>query len=829
MATSYNVDDILEEVRRKKEGSKSASRPPSSASGSGKKPGSAFNLSGMTDEFERQEIYKAPVRQSGRSSERGQTPKAERREIDDSVFRPAAVRESFATRTDIPVTTAKNRSSESEKTQVIPAVRSADMDLEQRRQQKVRQFMESSFSTAQREELPEEEDGISSDIAKYFGGMKRAQNAKNPRRAAQALASDNTSAQGRSAAKSAAPASRAGRTAAGDVQRGAKTFDNTERGAGQQTALRQVQQKRQQPREEDTEGEYKRFSDAKEVRRDILAIKRSLSVRLIFTGVCAVMLLYLSLCNLYPLPLLNPICPEVNMKVFLMVNLVILVCSALCANAVIGSGLISLFTFKADGDTPTAICVLAVIAHSVALIMNSSQVYTGESGFYFFIAALALFFNTVGKRMMIIRIEKNFACAAAQGDRVGEYILDNDPLANTMAQGQGFAEASVCYPVKVAFPEKFVKLSYEDSTSESLGRYTSPIFLMFSLGLALVCKLAFGQSFLEAVTIFCVVLCIASPLTSTISNNMPLMRACKKLTGAGGFISGAAAVEMIDDANCVALNANELYPEGSVELHGMKALDEARIDEAIADAASLMNSVDGLLKDAFMGMISGNSGLLKPVSDVNFVTGAGISATVGESQVLIGNRKLLSANGVDIPSLDFEKKYEKGGKKVLYVANSGVATAMLLVSYRPNAKIAEALSRFAKRELSLLVYSTDPNITERKIAADYRYPEEFIRVLPAELHDGFMKLTAPRSRGKAYMMSMASRSIRLQVLSTAIAVKQAITTGTVLQMAGVILGYAMAAFLAFTGSIASMGFGQLAIYQIFWCVACTVIANIKKF
>ena len=39
--------------------------------------------------------------------------------------------------------------------------------------------------------------------------------------------------------------------------------------------------------------------------------------------VLAVLLLYLSLCNLYPIPLLNPICPEVNMQVYLLVNLLL--------------------------------------------------------------------------------------------------------------------------------------------------------------------------------------------------------------------------------------------------------------------------------------------------------------------------------------------------------------------------------------------------------------------------------------------------------------------------------------------------------------------------
>ena len=69
---------------------------------------------------------------------------------------------------------------------------------------------------------------------------------------------------------------------------------------------------------------------------------------------------------------------------------------------------------------------------------------------------------------------------------------------------------------------------------------------------------------------------------------------------------------------------------------------------------------------------------------------------------------------------------------------------------------------------------------------------------------------------------------RLHALALVHSVKQSIVIGTVLQMAGLILGYALTAFLAFSGAIATLGFGQMAIYQLFWAVATIVFSNLKK-
>lgn len=77
-------------------------------------------------------------------------------------------------------------------------------------------------------------------------------------------------------------------------------------------------------------------------------------------------------------------------------------------------------------------------------------------------------------------------------------------------------------------------------------------------------------------------------------------------------------IEDAADVNCILMNATELFPEGSVVLHGIKTFQGTRIDTAIVDAASVICKADSVLRDVFLYIINGRTELLKPVDTVRY-------------------------------------------------------------------------------------------------------------------------------------------------------------------------------------------------------------------
>lgn len=99
------------------------------------------------------------------------------------------------------------------------------------------------------------------------------------------------------------------------------------------------------------------------------------------------------------------------------------------------------------------------------------------------------------------------------------------------------------------------------------------------------------------------------------------------------------AVEELHDTDGVLLRGSDLFPSGSITLHGIRTFEKKPIDEAILNAASVLCSVDNSLTGIFRGMIT-NEKNLKTVESVACEEGKGISAWVDGGRVLIGNRGL---------------------------------------------------------------------------------------------------------------------------------------------------------------------------------------------
>ena len=319
---------------------------------------------------------------------------------------------------------------------------------------------------------------------------------------------------------------------------------------------------------------------------------------------------------------------------------------------------------------------------------------------------------------------------------------------------------------------------------------------------------------------------MGSPLTITLVGSVPLMRATAKLSLDNAYISGYDAVDAFDEVNAVTLNVLELYPSKNVTLNGIKSFAEGRVDEDIVNAASLMVAADGVLKDVFLKVINYKEEMLLPVSELKVFDG-GIYAKVGENPIVIGSRELMNEFEIKCPSADYEHKYVKSGRDILYISVNSEVSAMFVVTYQKSEEAQRNMDKLASREPSLLVVSSDPNLTPERIGHDFDYPEEFIRIIPSDLLDTLNDISSPCERDDALVISCGRLSV-LRMLTSVFSIKKSITTATVLQLAGLVIGYALTAFLAFTGSIQSLGFIQLMIFQIFWALVVIVFPNIKS-
>lgn len=573
--------------------------------------------------------------------------------------------------------------------------------------------------------------------------------------------------------------------------------------------------------------DYGSPEDAPSVAKDISATKVRLWVQLVLLAVLFGVSTYFAIALNQPLPLPEFMFPERDMQTFLGVNLGVMIAAAVVSCTTVGGGLINLFTLKADNDSAIALASVAAIGQGVALVIGHEHMTTPGVHFYFPIVIAGLFFNILGKIFLISRVQRNFRVVSSDYEKHALLMVGDRTLSQEMTQGLDMEEPQVAYSAPAEFLTRFLDCSYSEDQSEMISRISTPILAGFSL-LASIVSYFISRDLYLTLTVFTATLCICAPFTSAIVGNLPLFRGSRVLSKCGAMIAGYEALDHFDDAGALALSVNELFEDGSMTLHGIKAFADQRIDEAIVDAASVIAECGGLLTDIFMQMIGGKEELLKPVDDLVYEDGMGLSAWVDGKRVLIGSRELMINHEIQTPDREYEMKFRRDGREVLYISNSGELTAMFIVSYNPNPDVVDELAELIDRNVSLIIHTTDPNVTSQKVSDLFSYPSDLVKILPAKLYSEFDRLTSPRKRARAEIAYTGSILSKLQVFKTVDTLKRSVTMGTVIQLAGLVLGYALVIFFAFTGSMSIMGFESMLLFQMFFALAAIVVPSLKR-
>lgn len=586
--------------------------------------------------------------------------------------------------------------------------------------------------------------------------------------------------------------------------------------------------------------DYSSPKDKDAILNDIRSIKKGLLLRIVVMVVLFSLSLYLALAardiqigdELLPLPTF--IQPEVNLRAYMITSCLISAIGAVVCSNTIGGGLLALLRFRATTDTLPMLALLGTLAQGICYIIRPEYFSVDKADFgtnlylFFPVALFVLIFNLIGKMLVILRIQNNFKLVSSEKRKQAAVFLKDRTLLREISKGLSMEEYTIAYPESTRFLANFLDNSYSEDHAENTSRILAPVCLLAGIVLAALSYL-FNKNVAEAVSTFTVIMCISAPLTSTIAANLPLYRMSARLIPAGAMVSGYSAVDAFSRTEAVVLDAKDLFRPADVVLHGIKPFDQGKIDSVILDAASVVCNSGGMLTEVFNGIIGSNRSMLRPVENLTYEDAMGLSAWVDGKRVLIGNRELMVNHGIEVPSNDYEMRFVKDSKNIIYLSNSGQLSAMFVISYGSNAATRAQLDQLASHGMYLIVNTSDPNITPEKIRAAYDFPLELIQLMPAKHHPAYEELTADKDSSPAKIGFIGSSRMMVTAILDCMTAKTAIDQAVLIQMIALVVGYGLVTLFSLMGNLAYLSILHLILFQLCWAVIGTVIPNLKKY
>lgn len=480
-------------------------------------------------------------------------------------------------------------------------------------------------------------------------------------------------------------------------------------------------------------------------------------------------------------------------------------------------------------ETMPALAACAALLQAAVALLNAKSYQSSSFTLLSGIAALGLFLALLGDRVLLASVQGGFALAQAAPARRGAFRAKDKELVRVLAKNMEEKDPWVLLSRPTEWDDAMVEQGFGPRACERRARKTNYILLGVAL-LAGFVFLVMGGGVNGGAAALTAVLCMGSPLSSTLIAGLASLRLQQTAAASGAVVPGWAAIEELGGVDTVQADADELFTPDSALLEDIRIFKGGRIDRAILYSASVLSQCCNTLSGLFRQIIEDRTDILYPVKDLEVHRGLGFSAWCDNNRVLIGSRAYMEKEDVPLPDEEYEAKHSKNGElQILYLAVSGSLHAMFVLRYVGGRNAARGLEQLQKENIQLLVSCQDPSLTARQITDAYHLPEGMVVLLDQEQCAALDAATAQNtgSEGCCILCTKGFGSLT-GGLRAAEQAQNAETTATTVQLVSVWFSVAIAVLLTYAGSVGMLSVAAVLMYQAAWSALSIAVCALKQ-
>ena len=356
----------------------------------------------------------------------------------------------------------------------------------------------------------------------------------------------------------------------------------------------------------------------------------------------------------------------------------------------------------------------------------------------------------------------------------------------------------------------FMETYEKPSTPEVLQSIYAAISLLVCVAIAVFTGMRHGVNL--AIQIFSTSLLVAVPASFFVSVSRPMAILETRLHMVGTVLCGWAGVRDLVGKAVFPLRDQDLFPQGSMKLNGVKFYGDRSPDEVIDYSASLISACGGGLVPLFQQLLKNRDGTLRKVDSFRNYGEGGIGGEIKGEPVLLGTLNFLQDMGVEIPQGTMVQQ-------AVYAAIDGQLCAVYAISY----------SKMRSASAGLVTLNGYRKITTVKLPGDFMLTEAFLRekfsikskrfVFPSREEGTLLSRFRPDPSEPVLALTTRDELIAsAYAISGARALRQATRLGVAIHLLGGILGLIIMLALGFLGSTQLLTPTNVLLYQLIWAI-----------
>jgi len=209
----------------------------------------------------------------------------------------------------------------------------------------------------------------------------------------------------------------------------------------------------------------------------------------------------------------------------------------------------------------------------------------------------------------------------------------------------------------------------------------------------------------------------------------------------GILIKGGEALELTQKVNTIVFDKTGTLTKGKPELTDIVLIADHDEDEVLTLAATAEKGSEHPLGEAIVRKAQEKQLDIGNAEDFRSIAGQGIEATINGSRVLLGTRRLMEDNGIEILVINPEmEKLEAEGKTAMMVTKDGQAIGIVAVADTIKENSKEAVQKIRKMGIEVVMLTGDNRRTAEAIAKEAGIDRVLAEVLPEDKASEIKKL-----------------------------------------------------------------------------------------
>ena len=253
--------------------------------------------------------------------------------------------------------------------------------------------------------------------------------------------------------------------------------------------------------------------------------------------------------------------------------------------------------------------------------------------------------------------------------------------------------------------------------------------------------LIISKDFSVAINIFVSILVVACPCSLGLATPLAIVIASGNASRKGILVKSSETLENTHKVKTICFDKTGTLTKGTLTVSRMYNYSNKDEKELLKDIASLENKSEHPIARAIVNKAQEDNISLIDVKDFKAIPGFGIEGkTSDEKHYLIGNKKLMLENNVELANSEDEQKLISDGNSILFVSLNKKLVALLGVSDVIKENVPQVITELKSKNIDVVMLTGDNEKTANVIANQIEITNVVANVTPKEKAETINKL-----------------------------------------------------------------------------------------